>query len=115
MACSCPERGRAMSRNAQASFSRNRLLSIMSSEDFERLRPHLERVTLNAKDVLESPGEPIQHVYFLEPCVASVVAITAQGEKMEVGLFGPRECPAPRSFMAPTGPPWRRSSRWREA
>lgn len=78
-----------MLRTIQASFSRNRLLSIMSGDDFALLRPHLERVALNARDVLEGPGQPIEHVYFLEPCVASVVAITALGERMEVGLFGP--------------------------
>lgn len=78
-----------MLRTVQASFSRNRLLSIMSGDDFALLRPYLERIVLNAKDVIEEPGQPIQHVYFLEPSVASVVAITAQGEKMEVGLFGP--------------------------
>ncbi len=78
-----------MLRTVQASFSRNRLLSIMLPDDFALLRPYLERVVLNAKDVLEEPGKPIRHVYFLEPSVASVVAITSQGEKMEVGLFGP--------------------------
>lgn len=61
----------------------------MSGDDFALLRPHLERVVLNPKDVIEEPGQAIEHVYFLEPSVASVVAITAQGEKMEVGLFGP--------------------------
>ena len=78
-----------MLRKPQASFSRNRLLSIMGGDDFERLRPYLERVTLNAKDVLEEPNKTIRHVYFPEPSVSSVVAVTAQGEKMEVGLFGP--------------------------
>lgn len=61
----------------------------MNAGDFELLRPNLERVVLNARDVLEQPGEPIEYVHFLEPCVASVVAITPLGEKMEVGLFGP--------------------------
>lgn len=84
-----PLAGRAMSRTVQASFSRNRLLSIMSGDDFALLRPHLERVALNAKYVMEEPGQPIAHVYFLEPCVASVMAITTRGERMEVGLFGP--------------------------
>lgn len=78
-----------MLRKAQASFSRNRLLSVMSGDDFERLRPNLNRVTLNAKDDLERPGQPIEFVYFPEPSVASVVAITEQGERMEVGIFGP--------------------------
>lgn len=78
-----------MMRSAQPSFSRNHLLSTMSPEDFERLRPNLTRIALNAKDVLEVAGEPMEFVYFPEPCVASVVAITAMGEQMEVGLYGP--------------------------
>jgi CRP-like cAMP-binding protein len=78
-----------MLRKAQASFSRNRLLSTMEADDFERLRPHLERIRMEAKFVLEEPNEPIEYVYFLEPGVASVVAITVGGEKLEVGLFGP--------------------------
>ena len=78
-----------MIRIAQPSFSRNHLLSTMSSDDFERLRPNLTRIALNAKYILEVAGEPIDFVYFPEPCVASVVAITAMGEQMEVGLYGP--------------------------
>jgi CRP-like cAMP-binding protein len=78
-----------MLRKAQASFSRNRLLSTMSADDFERLRPNLQRVQLELKFVMEEPNQAIAYVYFLEPGVASVVAITAGGERMEVGLFGP--------------------------
>ena len=78
-----------MQRTAQASFSRNRLLSIMSPEDFETLRPNLSRVPFNVRDVLEEPGQPVEHVYFPEPSVCSVVAATPLGEKIEVGLFGP--------------------------
>lgn len=78
-----------MIRTAQPSFSRNRLLSTMTAEDFERVRPKLTRIALNAKDILEVAGEPIEFVYFPEPSVASVVAVTAMGEQVEVGLYGP--------------------------
>jgi CRP-like cAMP-binding protein len=78
-----------MQRQSQASFTRNHLLSVLPADDFESLRPHLERVQLNLRYVLEEPGQPIEHVYFPEPGVASVIAILPSGERMEVGLFGP--------------------------
>ena len=78
-----------MARHPQPTFSRNRLLSILAAEDFERLRPSLERVSLRMKQALEQPNKPIGHVYFPEPGVASVVAVTPSGIRMEVGLIGP--------------------------
>jgi CRP-like cAMP-binding protein len=80
---------RAMQRHSQASFSRNRLLSALPPDAFEAIRPKLKRVELEQRHMLELPNEPIPYVYFLEPCIASVVAITPAGEQMEVGLFGP--------------------------
>ena len=41
------------------------------------------------RQVLEEPNEPISHVYFPDPSVTSVVAITPHNERLEVGLFGP--------------------------
>lgn len=78
-----------MYRHSQGSFSRNRLLSMLPGAAFELIRPKLTRVQLELREVLEEPNEPIPFVYFLEPCIASVIAITAGGEQMEVGLFGP--------------------------
>ena len=78
-----------MSRHPQPSFSRNRLLSILPADDFDRLRPELRRVSLEFKQVLEQPNQPIEYVYFLEPGVGSIVAVTASGQRLEVGIFGP--------------------------
>jgi len=78
-----------MSRHPQPSFSRNRLLSTLPADDFDRLRAELQRVSLDFKQVLEEPNQPIESVYFLEPGVGSIVAITGSGEKLEVGIFGP--------------------------
>jgi CRP-like cAMP-binding protein len=78
-----------MQRQSQASFSRNRLLSALPEQDFEELRPKLRRVELTMRQVLEEPNEPISHVYFPDPSVTSVVAITPHNERLEVGLFGP--------------------------
>jgi CRP-like cAMP-binding protein len=82
-------RARGVSRHPQPSFSRNRLLSILPADDFDRLRPQLQRVSLEFKQVLEQPNTPIPYVYFLEPAVGSIVASTPSGERLEVGMFGP--------------------------
>ena len=67
---------------------RNRLLQAMSEDDFARLAPHLEPVILSVKDMLVEPNQPIEHVYFLEAGLASVVAISPDNERLEVGHIG---------------------------
>jgi CRP-like cAMP-binding protein len=49
----------------------------------------MRRVELTHRQVIEEPNEPISHVYFPDPSVTSVVAITPQNERLEVGLYGP--------------------------
>jgi CRP-like cAMP-binding protein len=67
---------------------RNRLLQAMSEDDFARLEPHLEPVILSVKDMLVEPNQPIEHVHFLEEGLASVVAISPDNERLEVGHIG---------------------------
>jgi CRP-like cAMP-binding protein len=67
---------------------RNHLLKAMSEEDFARLKPDLEPLALAVKDVLVPANEPIEHVYFMEEGLASVVAISPDDERIEVGHIG---------------------------
>ncbi len=67
---------------------RNLLLRAMSPDDFARLKPHLEPVTLSLKQVLVEANQPIEHVYFIEEGLASVVAISPDNERLEVGHIG---------------------------
>lgn len=67
---------------------RNLLLKAMPAQDFVLLQPHLERVHLTKNMILAGAGQPIEHAYFLEGGVASVVAIDGRGMRTEVGLFG---------------------------
>src|SRR5829696_1665655 len=46
---------------------RNRLLAKLSPDDFSRLQPSFEPVTLRRGVVLIAPDQPIEHVYFLGP------------------------------------------------
>lgn len=67
---------------------RNHLLASLSREDFGLLQPHLEPVSLNVQDVLVSPHEKIEHVYFLEGGLASLVQEAPDGNQSEVGMLG---------------------------
>jgi CRP-like cAMP-binding protein len=73
---------------ASQSSVRNRLLAVMSPDDFARLQPYLQPIILNVKDVLVEPNTAIEHVYFMEEGLASVVAVSRDGEKIEVGHEG---------------------------
>ena len=57
-------------------------------EDFNLLKPQLERVPLPVGTRLVEPNTPIEHVYFLEEGIASVVATTPQGRRIEAGIIG---------------------------
>jgi len=69
-------------------WTRNKLLIGLGRSDVELLRPGFESVFLEAGTCLFQPRVPIEHVYFLETGVASVVAGRAGGKPAEVGLIG---------------------------
>ena len=73
----------------------NRLLLGLSFEDFSCLQPRLERVLLPLRTPLVEPSALIEHVYFLEEGIASVVATTPQGRRIEVGIIGREGLTAP--------------------
>ena len=73
---------------AEPASIRNRLLAALSEEDLDLVRPHLSRVELQRGDVMAEPNKPIEHVYFPEEAIGSVVAITPEGRRIEVGIFG---------------------------
>jgi CRP-like cAMP-binding protein len=67
--------------------SENRLLRALSPGDLALLEPNLEPVSLKRGDVLIRPNERIEHIYFPVDCIGSVVAITPEGRRIEVGIF----------------------------
>jgi CRP-like cAMP-binding protein len=66
----------------------NRLLSLLSDDDYERLRPHLSPVALEYRKSLYEASRPIERVYFPVDGVASLVITTADGASAEVGTIG---------------------------
>ena len=66
----------------------NRLLSLLSDDDYERLRLHLSHVVLDYRKSLYEASRPIEHVYFPIDGMASLVITTANGSSAEVGTIG---------------------------
>jgi CRP-like cAMP-binding protein len=66
----------------------NRLLSLLSDQDYERLRPHLSHVIFDYRKSLYEASRPIEHVYFPVDGVASLVITTVDGASAEVGTIG---------------------------
>ncbi|MDF3809135.1 MULTISPECIES: Crp/Fnr family transcriptional regulator [Rhodopseudomonas] len=66
----------------------NRLLTMMPSGDFARLRPHLHRVNLDYRMPLSEAHRPVTHLYFPVEGVASLVNTMADGSSAEVGTIG---------------------------
>lgn len=67
---------------------RNHLLAALPASELERLRPHLDPVSLPLKRVLITAGEPIPHAYFPEAGVGSLLAKLEDGGGIEVGMMG---------------------------
>ena len=57
----------------------NRLLDSLPRADIERLRPHLEALSVGIKHVVYEPDGPITHVYFPTGCVISLVTYMEDG------------------------------------
>lgn len=66
----------------------NRLLASLPEEEIKRLQPYLEPVSLNLKQELYQPNEPIDFVYFPLEGVCSLLSLTSEGELIEVGTVG---------------------------
>src|SRR5215213_8487049 len=67
---------------------RNRLLATLVQEDFSLLQPLLEPVALPGRARLVTSNTPIEHAYFLEQGIISVMAATSEGCCIEVGIIG---------------------------
>jgi CRP-like cAMP-binding protein len=66
----------------------NRLLELLSVEDYDRLRPHLTKGEWENKQPLYEAGRPIERVYFPIDGVGSLVLTMKDGFGVEVGTIG---------------------------
>ncbi|HEX2205598.1 MAG TPA: Crp/Fnr family transcriptional regulator [Longimicrobium sp.] len=67
---------------------RNRILAALPAPDRERLRPVLEPVDLEFREVLVDPHRPIGHVWFPEEGVVSILGVMEDGAAVETATVG---------------------------
>jgi CRP-like cAMP-binding protein len=67
---------------------KNRLLDLLGPNDLEQLRPHLQPLTFEYKQVLYEPHRAIEWVHFPVTGVASLVNTMEDGSAVEVGTIG---------------------------
>lgn len=68
-------------------ISSNKILGALPTEERADLNP-LERVTLHCGMVLQEPEQEIDHVYFVEGGLVSLLSVTAEGGSIEIGVVG---------------------------
>jgi CRP-like cAMP-binding protein len=66
----------------------NRILASLSAQDAALLQPHLKPMLLPLRKALETKKRKIEHVYFIERGIASIVANAGHDHSVEVGLIG---------------------------
>jgi CRP-like cAMP-binding protein len=67
---------------------KNHILLSIPDHEYNMLRPHLEFVDLENHLVLQEPRGRIEHGYFLNQGMVSLVVATTDGRSVEVGLVG---------------------------
>lgn len=82
-----PKRARAVQQDSPRPIE-NRLLACLPREEYRRLLPRLEQVSLAFGEILYEPGETIEHVYFPELSLVSLLTLVDARLALEVGLVG---------------------------
>lgn len=66
----------------------NRLLAGLTPASFERLRPFLQPVALKRRAILQDYHHTIEHIYFIERGVASLLVRTQRDGPVEIAMVG---------------------------
>jgi CRP-like cAMP-binding protein len=66
----------------------NLILAFLPLDESERLAGHLEPVELNQGTLLYESHAPVEHVYFVEQGMISIVSTLQNGASIEVGTIG---------------------------
>jgi hypothetical protein len=81
--------------------TRNRLLLALPRREFERLKPALQHVQCSRAQVLVDADSSLEHVYFPNSGVISIVAVYPDGSIIEMATIGREGPPASKPCLAP--------------
>jgi CRP-like cAMP-binding protein len=90
---------RSKSMNASSNWPRNRLLLALPSRNLNRLRPELEHIRCQRAQVLMDADSSLDHVFFPDDGVVSVVAVYANGSVIEMATIGREGCTGMQAFF----------------
>src|SRR5919198_1056003 len=69
-------------------LSGNRLLARLPRDEYERILPHLERVSFSLGEVVYESGGQMAHVYFPTNAIISLLYVMENGSSAEMGVTG---------------------------
>ncbi|MEO6779595.1 MAG: Crp/Fnr family transcriptional regulator [Bradyrhizobium sp.] len=78
--------------NVSSKWPRNRLLHALSPSNLKRLMPELEHIRCQREQVLMDADSSLDHVFFPESGVVSVLAVYADGSVIEMATIGREGC-----------------------
>ncbi len=66
----------------------NHLLEALPDQEFARIKPHLEPVSLKLGKVLYESGDKMSHIYFPTTAIISLLYVMENGGTAEIGIAG---------------------------
>jgi CRP-like cAMP-binding protein len=88
--------------SALSPWPRNRLLLALPSSDLDRLMPDLESIRCARGEVLLDADDPLDHVFFPDSGVVSVVAVYGDGSIIEMATIGREGCTSVQAIFGAT-------------
>jgi CRP-like cAMP-binding protein len=85
--------------NALSNWPHNRLLLALPSRNLKRLMPELEHIRCERGQILMDADRSLDHVYFPDSGVVSVVAVYANGSVIEMATIGREGCTGMQAFF----------------
>jgi len=91
--------------NTSSNWPRNRLLLALPARNLKRLMPELEQIRCQRAQILMDADSALDHVFFPDSGVVSVVAVYADGSIIEMATIGREGCTgAQAAFGAKSSP-----------
>ena len=85
--------------NASSDWPRNRLLLALPSRNLKQLMPELEQIRCQRAQVLMDADSALDHVFFPDSGVVSVVAVYADGSIIEMATIGREGCSGAQAIL----------------
>jgi CRP-like cAMP-binding protein len=69
-------------------MSNNRILQSLREHEQLSMIPHLETAKLSQNDAIHRAGDPLNHIYFPESGLVSLLVVGQDGRAVETGIVG---------------------------